>query len=460
VEQLKAYAEYKDSSIPWLGRVPKHWEVTRFNNISWIKSTCGRPDLNLLSVYLNRGVVAFSDVDEKRTNATAESLDAYQVVEPGDLVLNNQQAWRGSVGVSLQHGIVSPAYIILGLRSDIDSSFANSLFRSRDMVCNYVVCSKGVGTIQRNLHWPLLKDAKVWLPPPSEQSAIARFLAALDRWVNRFVRAKRRLIELLTEQKQAIITHAVTRGLNPNAKLKPSGIDWLGDVPEHWRISRIKSELQNLNMRRVPLNGSVRGKMTRREYDYYGASGVIDKVDDFLFDDELLLIAEDGANLVLRNLPLAIIARGKFWVNNHAHILKPLRGSLEYFAALLESIDYSVWISGAAQPKLTQDRLMAIRIPAPPPAEQLEIVNYISGATKVQSETIDRTRREIDLIREYRTRLVADVVTGKLDVRDAVARLSEDEAEPAEPIDVADDGDEAGDEATVEPELVEESADS
>src|SRR6185295_6583463 len=127
----------------------------------------------------------------------------------------------------------------------------------------------------------------------------------------------------------------VTRGLDPNVRVKPSGVAWLGDVPEHWVVGRIKTALRNLNARRVPLSGPQRGAMTTHSYDYYGASGIIDKVEDFIFDDELLLIAEDGANLVLRNLPLAIIARGKFWVNNHAHILKPRCGSLEYFAALM-----------------------------------------------------------------------------------------------------------------------------
>ena len=106
--------------------------------------------------------------------------------------------------------------------------------------------------------------------------------------------------------------------------------------------------------------------MTSRRYDYYGASGIIDKVDDYLFDDELLLIAEDGANLVMRNLPLAIIARGRFWVNNHAHILKPRRGNIEFLAWVMEGLNYLPWISGAAQPKLTQDRLMGIAIAVPP----------------------------------------------------------------------------------------------
>ena len=116
-------------------------------------------------------------------------------------------------------------------------------------------------------------------------------------------------------------------------------------------LQTVKNEFYSLNHQRIPLSATERRTMSIRHYDYYGASGVIDKVEGYLFKDELLLIAEDGANLVLRNLPLAIIARGKFWVNNHAHILKPRRGNLEFLAGLLEGIDYKPWISGAAQPK-------------------------------------------------------------------------------------------------------------
>ena len=231
---------------------------------------------------------------------------------------------------------------------------------------------------------------------------------------------------LLNEQKQAIIHRAVTRGLDPSVPLKPSGILWLGDIPRHWEVTRIKNEFRCLNTQRVPVNAVERGAMKSKTYDYYGASGVIDKVDDYLFDDELLLIAEDGANLVLRNLPLAIIARGKFWVNNHAHILKPKRGSIIYLAHVLETLNYRPWISGAAQPKLTQDRLMSISIAVAPPEEQHTIVERTSEQARPLVITILRLEREIELLREYRTRLIADVVTGKLDVREAAARLPDE----------------------------------
>lgn len=270
----------------------------------------------------------------------------------------------------------------------------------------------------------------VAIPPPEEQAVIVRFLNWANGRLERAIRVKRKVIALLNEQKQAIIHRAVTRGLDPSVPLKPSGILWLGDIPRHWKLSRIKNEFYCLNSKRVPLNAVERGAMTLRTYDYYGASGVIDKVDNYIFDDELLLIAEDGANLALRNLPLAIIARGKFWVNNHAHILKPKRGNIVYLAYLLETLNYNPWLSGAAQPKLTQERLLSISIAVALPEEQNRIVQQTLEQTQPLVTVISRLEQEIKLLREYRARLVADVVTGKLDVREAAARLPE-EAPPS-----------------------------
>ena len=184
-----------------------------------------------------------------------------------------------------------------------------------------------------------------------------------------------------------------------------------------------------MNHHRVPLSATERGSMTALRYDYYGASGVIDKVDGYIFDGELLLIAEDGANLVLRSLPLAMIAKGKFWVNNHAHILKPKRGNIEFLAGVMEGLNYIPWISGAAQPKLTKDRLMDIALAVPSTSEQKQIVEGMAEQTYSQRIAISNSHHQIELLREYRTRLISDVVTGKLDVREAALNLPE-EADP------------------------------
>ena len=330
------------------------------------------------------------------------------------------------MGVSGFRGIASPAYCVYRFLSGAHPWYFHHLLRSPDYKAYIKSESTGVVESRLRLYTDDLFRLHAPVPPLAEQRAIVRYLDYVERRIRRYVDAKRKLIALLEEEKQAVINQAATRGLDPNVRLKPSGVEWLGDVPAHWEITRVKSEFLSLNRRRVPLSAVERGVMSVRKYDYYGASGVIDKVDDFLFDDELLLIAEDGANLVLRNLPLAIIARGRFWVNNHAHILKPRRGNLEYLAAVMERLNYTPWISGAAQPKLTQDRLMNISIAVPPRNEQDEIISSANAETSGLTAAIARSRQQIELIEEYRTRLIADVVTGKLDVRDAAAELPDE----------------------------------
>ena len=240
IEDLKPYPDYKDSGLPWLREVPVHWDVSTLGGLARVKSVANQSERQLLSVYLQHGVVRFSDVHEKRTNTTSEDLSKYQAVDPGDFVLNNQQAWRGSVGVSDYTGIISPAYLVLKLSKRYLPRYANLLFRDQCMVSQYLICSKGVGSIQRNLYWPHLKRVGVALPAPEEQAAIARFLTWATNRLDRAIGAKRRIIALLQEQKQAIIHRAVTRGLDPAVPLKDSGIPWLGEIPEHWEVTALR----------------------------------------------------------------------------------------------------------------------------------------------------------------------------------------------------------------------------
>ncbi len=428
IADLRPYPEYKESAAPWLGRIPIHWKLLPNRALFCEVKECGYPHEEMLSVTIAGGIVRQKILLEgsSKKDSSKVNKSAYKLVNPNDIVYNKMRAWQGAIGASAFRGIVSPAYIVVRPRLDqYLSSYCHYLFRMRHFAKEAERLSYGITSDMwclRSEHFKLIYSP---MPSPSEQSAIVRFLGWASGRLERAIREKRRVIALLGEQKQAIVHRAVTRGLDPSVPLKPSGIPWLGDIPKHWEVTRIKSEFRCLNPQRVPLNAVERGAIKSRTYDYYGASGVIDKVESFLFDDELLLIAEDGANLVARNLPLAIIARGKFWVNNHAHILKPRRGSLVYLAHVLESLNYEPWISGAAQPKLTQDRLMSVSIAVAPPAEQFSIVSQVSQKVRPLEVTISRLEREIDLLREYRTRLVADVVTGKLDVREAAARLPE-----------------------------------
>ena len=453
IHDLKPYPVMKDSGVPWLGEVPEPWKVLPNRAIFMEIKEREHPEEQMLSVTITKGVIPQQKLlaDSSKKDSSNQDKSAYKVVRPGDIAYNKMRAWQGAIGASDHRGIISPAYVVQRPRDGAHPRYFHYLLRTPSFAKEAERWSYGITSDMWSLRPEHFKMIYGCLPSPNEQATIVRYLDHMDRRIRKYIRVKQKLIKLLEEQKQAIIHHAVTRGLDPNVRLKPSGVEWLGEVPEHWEVSRVKTEFTCLNRHRIPLSGTERGAMTLRKYDYYGASSVIDKVDDFIFDDELLLIAEDGANLVLRNLPLAIIARGKFWVNNHAHILKPRRGNIEYLAAVMEKLNYMPWISGAAQPKLTQDRLMSIAIAIPSREEQDRIIASATTETVPLRVAINRTKSEISLLREYRTRLIADVVTGKLDVREAAARLP-DEAEEPEPLDEAD----ALSDAEEETEVVEE----
>jgi type I restriction enzyme S subunit len=447
ITDLKPYPAMKDSGVKWLGEVPAHWEIERGKNLLTKMDRSVRDSDEVVTCFRDGTVTLRKN---RRTQGFTESLKeiGYQGIRSGDLVIHAMDAFAGAVGVADSNGKGTPVYAVCEPKPSADAHYHALVIREMARSQWILALATGIRERSTDFRFGTYASQRVPLPPLPEQAAIVRFLDYVDWRIRCYIRAKQKLIGLLEEQKQAIIHRAVTRGLDPDVPLKPSGIEGLGDVPEHWEISRVKAEFTCLNSRRVPLNGPERGAMTSRLYDYYGASGVIDKVDEYLFDDELLLIAEDGANLVLRNLPLAIIARGRFWVNNHAHILKPRRGNLEYLAAVMETLDYRPWITGAAQPKLTKDRLLGVVLAVPPPEEQNEIIASVNDETASLRIAVDRARREIELLGEYRTRLIADVVTGKLDVREVAASLP-DESDDLETQNQVDDV------LPAEPELIE-----
>jgi len=254
-------------------------------------------------------------------------------------------------------------------------------------------------------------------PPLQEQQAIAAFLDRETDRIDALMAKKEQLIALLQEKRTALISHAVTKGLDPNAPMKDSGIEWLGQIPATWTVKRLKYLFSFLNNRRIPLSATERADMDRT-YPYYGASGIIDYVDDYLFDEPLILVAEDGANLFSRSSPLAFVARDRYWVNNHAHILRPRHVPLSYWEALLQTVQYDPWVSGSAQPKLTKENLGSIPLPLPPHEELSAIANYMDHVNQRLAPLAEAASSAIEHLREYRSALISAAVTGKIDVRE------------------------------------------
>ena len=419
---MNRYPEYEDSGVEWIGKIPVHWNLSRINSLFFRRKEKNTNIIsdNILSVLKDRGVIRYEDKGNIG-NKVSERIDNYQLVYPGDLVINNMNVTIGSVGTSDQFGALSGIYIVLASkRADVSMAYYNYLFKIKPFQKSLIQISSGLMKIREALNFIEFKVLKLPTPPLPEQHAIANFLDHKTQQIDELVRVKERKIELLGEYRASLIQQAVTKGLDPDVEMKQSGVEWIGEIPKHWAISKVKHELESLDHLRVPLNSETRGSMKSKVYDYYGASGVIDEVEAYIFDESLILIGEDGANLYLRSTPLAFKATGKYWVNNHAHVLRPRHGNIDYLTNMLESLDYTHYISGAAQPKLTAGRLMNITVVIPPLSEQNQIANFLDHKTRQIDELRSNEEQTIKLLKEYRQSLISAVVTGKIDVRNEV----------------------------------------
>ena len=423
------YNEYKPSGITWLGNVPSHWTVARSDGIVSSERRQVQPE-----AFLSEDVFHYSIplVQEYGTGA----------VEEGESIKSAKQpVYRKSLLVSKlnpRKATIVVAEPQANLRTVCSTEFVTLFADKCDLrFLTYVTLSEAfrqrldaaVQSVTRSHQRANPQDIysfwNAW-PPVDEQQTIARFLDAKTAQIDALVAQKLQLIAKLKEKRQALIARTVTRGLppeaakaaglEPNPEMKDSGVDWLGEIPAHWTAKAVRYIFRNCDSHRIPLSSEERADLEKL-YPYYGASGVIDMVDNYLFDEPLVLVAEDGANLLSRSTPLAFLATGKYWVNNHAHILKPHSGDIRYWVATLETFDFSPLITGAAQPKLTADRLGGIRLPVPPATEQVIIADYLATKTGELDALIGRAVDVVDRLTEYRQALITSAVTGKIDVR-------------------------------------------
>lgn len=410
---MTRYDSYKDSGVKWLGEIPSHWEVRHLRNFLTLFSEKGYGDSQLLSVTREKGVILRDkDNKEENHNFVPDDLNGYKHLNKGDFVINKMKSWQGSYGVSEYEGIVSPAYFTCKLHGVIPRFFSCAI-RSRAYIGFFMQYSKGIRVDQWDLDPSSMKDIPFILPTESEQEVIANYLDAATSKIDAAIVQQQKMIDLLNERKQIIINNAVTKGLDSDVPMKDSGIDWIGKYPRHWKLIQYRHLFYNLDKLRKPISADQRSRNNPR-YDYYGASGVIDKIDYYNVEDKVLLIGEDGANLLLRNLPLIYKAEGRFWVNNHAHILKPIRDNYDFMAYVMESADYTLYITGSAQPKLSQTNLNSVKLPIPPLNEQIEIVDFLSKRTGKINTSIKESEKMISLLQERKQIIINDVVTGKV----------------------------------------------
>lgn len=420
---MTRYPKYKQTGISWLPEIPEEWEMRRVASCLSVKDAPSAPDEELLSVFLDYGVIPFSKGGEKRANATSKDLSKYQLVEINDFVMNNQQAWRGSVGVSKYQGIVSPAYFVIRMDRCLDPVYANLALRSKPFVRLYELCSRGVGSIQRNLNWNMFKQRHIPLPTIQEQRNIAAFLDDKCGKIDKVVAAKENEIELLKELKQTEIADAVTRGIS-GAPLVNSGIPWLPKIPKGWEVKRAKY-LFNKEQRAVVAgdeivtcfrDGEVTLRKNRRttgfteatDYSHYQhickGDLVIHQMDAFAGSTGV----SDSDGMGTPVLSVCSPKSKKVYVYYFAKVIR-LMGLNGFIQSLYRGIR-------ERSSDFRFDTFAKQLLPVPPLAEQKEIVAYIEKKVAEIDAAVKGLEEEVAALKEYKQRLISDVVTGQVKV--------------------------------------------
>jgi type I restriction enzyme S subunit len=428
IEGLKPYAEYKESDIPWARELPSGWQTERAKRLFTKMQRPVRPEDEVVTCFRD-GMVTLRKNRRLRgfTEATVES--GYQGIRKGDLVIHGMDAFAGAIGVSDSDGKGTPVYNVCQPRPGVIARYYAHTVREMSRAQWILALAKGIRERSTDFRYEMFGNQFVPLPPEDEQAAIVRFLDHANRKIDGFIRAKRKLIGLLNEQKQAIIHRAVTRGLDPDVTLKPSGIPWLGDIPAHWGVLRAKYLFREVDDR------SKTGSET-----HLSMSQRLGLVPSDMVESSLRSESYEGGklcmkgDLVLNRLKAHL---GVFALATQAGVISPdytvfrkrTAICMEYFESVLRSSacrrELRIRAKGLVEGfwRLYTDDFYDIRLPVPPVDEQVEIISAITVQTSTLYTAIARTEREIALMQEYRTRLTADIVTGKLDVREAAAGL-------------------------------------
>lgn len=438
-DHLKPYSEYKNSRQPWLVKIPSHWDERRAKY--FFKETDERSETGneeLLSVSHITGVTPRSQ--KNITMFMAEKNTGYKKCREGDLVINTMWAWMAALGIAKQSGIVSPSYAVYRpiSSSDFVNDYVDHLLRTEAFQAEYVCRSTGIRGSRLRLYPEKFLIIPICYPPYKEQQHIADYLSEKNRQIRQYIRTKLQLISLLNEQKRAIISNAVTRGLDENVRLKPSGIDSLGEIPAHWNEVPIKQasdvRLSGVDKHVIVYEKPIRLCNYKNVYDHDFITQDMDFTIGTATDVEIkylsirkndVLITKDSE--MWNDIAVPSLVSDDFddvLCGYHLALIRPdirqLKGEflMRVLCSPIIACQFHCTANGVTRYGLSKHDIKTAIIPLPSLEEQQSIINYLQGPLKVIEESIDFTQKQIKFMREYQIRLISDIVAGKVDVRD------------------------------------------
>lgn len=435
---LKPYPAVRNTDLPWAPSIPEHWDVRRNGRLFWQRKETGFPELPVLEVSLRTGV-RVRDFDNGARKQQMADRSAYKRAAGGDIAYNMMRMWQGAVGIAPSDGLVSPAYVVAAPYPEVSAAYYAYLFRTALYLREVDSFSRGIVPDRNRLYWEAFKQIPSLYPPLEEQGLIVRFLDWHGAMTARLIRAKKRLIALLNEQKQAIIHQAVTRGLDPDVKRKDGGVDWLTSIPKHWGVKRLRrvcrigpsvgaSHLIDnqivsfLPMECVATDGSVDFSITKNGSEAGGGFSAFARDDVILA--KITPCFENGKGAVLSDMPTEIGFGSTEFI-----VLRAGAGILPRYLYLLvmepkfRQLGIDAMTGTAGQQRISPDFVGNHMIAVPPLSEQHAILKHVDASMLQISIAIADAETEIRLIQEFHTRLIAETVTGKVDVRSLAMTL-------------------------------------
>ena len=418
----------------WYGSLPAGWRTQRVKHIfREVTDLSTKGDETLLSVSEYFGVKPRAEVvSEGDFLSRAESFVGYKRVKTNDLAMNIMLAWKTGLGFTAQEGIISPAYSVFRLtEAAYNPWYFNYLLRSRPAVDEFHRWSYGIMDSRLRLYPNVFLSLRVPVPPPQAQNAIVRHLDVETARIDALIDRKRRFIDLLLEKRTALITHAVTRGLNPNAEMKDSGIEWVGSIPAHWTATRIKN-VARLHTGHTPDkkiasywdsgtipwvsladSGFIRHNRYVGETSYYTTPEGIANSSAVVLPSRSVILSRDATVglCAITTTELAVSQHFMAWVCGGSVADEYLLYVLDAMKQELERLSM-----GSTIPTIGLPHIKNLAMPLPPLAEQGAVVAFLAEQTAMTDSVVQETHKSIHLLREYRTALISAAVTGQIDI--------------------------------------------
>ena len=399
--------KYKDSGTKGIGFIPQSWDNSQLG-IFFSENRKANSSLESFTALQFK----YGEIIQKPNNGRElsdkdkELLSKYTVIEPGDVIVNglnlNFDLKSLRIAIARESGIITSAYIVLRPRRGVNPEYYNYVLKALDF--QKILHGMGEG-IRLTLSYDELKKLNVPAPDSAIQTAIVSYLDEKCGEIDSLISLQEQMIEKLKAYKQSVITEAVTKGLDPNAKLVPSGIDWIGEIPEGWKVCRIKDLVimksgSNLTSEQIANEGS---------YPVYGGNGLRGYYEAYSNEGDYVLVGRQGA--LCGNINYAF---GRFWATDHAVVCYPRRNfSLIWFGETLRSMNLGQYSLSAAQPGLSVDRIREKKMPLPPVSEQHAIASYLDSKCSDIDRLIALKQQKIESLKEYKKSVIYEAVTGK-----------------------------------------------